>query len=338
LDFDGKNDYINVPHNNALSLTETLTFTAWIKPNSIGTNYNTVLAKDSGAGADSNYWFGLWQNELDFGFFSGSTFREVFTSGLNIQANTWQYIAASFNNATDEVFLYLNGVLVYTGSLSFTPSVTTADLTIGRSPIGEYWHGLLDDVRIYDTVLSTTEISDLYAAGNVGGGSTAVCNGTFRDEFNAKALNGSTGSIDWSPNPWAEVGESDGITKGDIQILNDISNFQLKIKGNGSGGKGMQREANLDGATSATLNFDYRRKGLDNNIDYVSVYISSTGTAGPWTELDQIGTTNDAIYQPYSRDISSFISSTTAIRLTSSPGLGNKDKVFFDNLQIKCTP
>ena len=153
-------------HDNALSLTDTLTFTAWINPDSIGGSYNTVLAKDGG-GSASNYWFGIWQDELDFGFFSGGSFREVFTSGLNIQAGTWQHIAASFDNAVDEVKLYLDGSLVHTGTLTFTPTVVSADLSIGRSPDGEYWRGLLDDVRIYDTVLSDAEITTLAQRGVV---------------------------------------------------------------------------------------------------------------------------------------------------------------------------
>ena len=43
----------------------------------------------------SNYWFGTWQRELVFGFFVNGFFREVFTSGLDLQENTWYHLAAS---------------------------------------------------------------------------------------------------------------------------------------------------------------------------------------------------------------------------------------------------
>jgi hypothetical protein len=142
--------------------------------------------------------------------------------------------------------------------------------------------------------------------------------------------------LTWS-NPWVEVGESDGPASGDVQVRNDQSNYQLQIRDNDNGGEGVERVVDLDGATNATLTFDYRRSGLDRSSDYVAVYASSNGTAGPWTELDQIGTSNDSSYQPYTRDISAYISANTAIRLRSSPNLGGSDVVWFDNVQIECS-
>lgn len=174
LDFDGINDHVIVTHNDALSLSDTMSFSAWINPDAIGVNYKTVLTKDGG-GSGSNYYFGLWQDELVFGFFSGGAFREVFTNGLGIQAGSWQQIAASFDNASKEVMLYLDGTLVHKGIINFSPTAVTADLTIGISPDGEYWRGLLDDVRIYNSVLSASVVSDLYAStGGGGGGSKPV--------------------------------------------------------------------------------------------------------------------------------------------------------------------
>jgi hypothetical protein len=193
LNFDGNKDTIGVPHADTLSLTDTMTFIAWVNASSYGANYQTIIAKDGGTGSNSNYWFGAWQNDLAFGFFSGGTFREVFTSGLNLQAGTWYQLAASFDNAKDEVRLYVNGAQVHSGTLAFSPAAVTADLTIGRSPIGEYWRGLLDDVRIYDSVLPVSEIADLYAVSGGGGGGTPPPASVVYEEFTDAAL-GSNGS------------------------------------------------------------------------------------------------------------------------------------------------
>ena len=128
LNFDGNNDTIGVPHADTLSLTDTMTFIAWVNASSYGANYQTIIAKDGGTGPNSNYWFGTWQNDLAFGFFSGGTFREMFTSGLNLQAGTWYQLAASFDNATDEVRLYVDGTQVHSGTLAYSPTAVTADL------------------------------------------------------------------------------------------------------------------------------------------------------------------------------------------------------------------
>ncbi len=180
--------------------------------------------------------------------------------------------------------------------------------------------------------------ADLVPATESGGSAPnpGSCNGSFRDEFNTRDFAGSDGDLPWTGD-WREVGEVDGPARGDIVVDTDQSDYQLRIRDNDNGGEGVERVADLSGATTALLSFDYRRVDLDENInDYVAVYLSSNGTAGPWTELDRIGTSNDESYQSYSKDISEYISANTAIRLRSSPDLGRVDNVWFDNVQIQC--
>ena len=342
LNFDGTNDAIRVPHADTLSLTDKMTFTAWVNASSFGSSYQTILAKDSGAG-NSNYYFGTWQQELIFGFFSGPFFREIFTSGLNLQPGTWYELAATFDNATSEVKLYVDGALVHSDTLGFNPAAVTADLSIGRSPIGEYWRGLLDDVRMYNSVLTASEIADIYAVGSGGGGTppppSGSCDGTYRDEFNAVSFAGSDGTLTWTGD-WQEVGETDGANRKDVRVVNDISNYQLQLQDNDNGGEGVSREANLYGASSAKLSFDYRRSGLDNSNDYVTVEISPTGTAGPWTERGRFaGSATDGSYIPWSYTLAADeITANTAVRLLTSSNMGGSDRVYFDNIEIVCSP
>ena len=90
---------------------------------------------------------------------------------------------------------------------------------------------------------------------------------------------------------------------------------------------------------SATLSYDYRRDGLNAADDYTSVDVSANGAAGPWTELARYqGVGTDASYQPASHDISAYISSNTRIRFKTSPTMGQNESVWFDNIQILCSP
>ncbi len=343
LIIDDPSEKIQVPHDISLSLTNAFTLTAWIKTNAISAGYECVIGKTNGI-AD-NYWFGIISDELVLEFLISGTWYTFSTPDANLLANTWYHIAASFDDANDSVRLYIDGVEALSDTFMETPVANTADIIIGNSVYAsENWDGILDDIRIYDQAILATDIAQLVADTNGGGSDPEPfnCNGTYRDEFNAKELTASDGTIDWSTSSWAEVGERDGITMGDVKIIDDDNNdghlYRLRIRDNNNRGEGMEREANLNGATVATLTFDYRRMGLDNSNDYVAVYASSSGTAGIWTELDRIGTNNDAIYQSYSRDISSFISANTAIRLRSSISMGNRDTVWFDNVQIECIP
>ncbi|MFK7794527.1 MAG: LamG-like jellyroll fold domain-containing protein [Gammaproteobacteria bacterium] len=158
---DGNNDYIEIPHSDALSLTHAMTFTAWARTLDVSSGYKAIITKDSSSTNDSNYWFGIEDDELVFGFSASGDFREVKTSGANILAGSWNHFSASFNNDTDEVILYINGVQVAVGSISHEPTAEDAEVLIGSSIDGEYWEGELDDVRIYNRALSNDEITEL---------------------------------------------------------------------------------------------------------------------------------------------------------------------------------
>ncbi len=156
-----------------------------------------------------------------------------------------------------------------------------------------------------------------------------MCN--FLDQFNAKVFSNDDGSRAWK-GPWVEVGESDGADDGDIRVRKDQSEFQLRLK---KSSEGAEREADLSGVTSALLILDYRRKNLDDIDDYVTIEMSATGTAGPWTEIDRItGPGTDASYVSTGYDISAFISANTALRLLTSSDM--EGEIWWDNVQIKC--
>jgi hypothetical protein len=170
------------------------------------------------------------------------------------------------------------------------------------------------------------------------------CAGTFRDEFNVLDYTGNNGTLSWASD-WQEVNESDGPIKGDEQVANDSSAIpagptsQLRVRDSDGGGEGVMREFDLSGATYATLSLSYRRESLDNSADYVAVEMSGNGSAGPWTEIARFqGPVTESAYQPFSLDISPYISSNSTIRFVSSPDLGNTDAVWFDNVQIECAP
>ena len=79
----------------------------------------------------------------------------------NIATDVWIHVTATYNGS--QMKLYKDGVLVgsmgKSGSLSTSNSVETC---IGRNPDGYgYFHGLMDDVRVYNYALSQIEIQKL---------------------------------------------------------------------------------------------------------------------------------------------------------------------------------
>jgi hypothetical protein len=153
-----------------------------------------------------------------------------------------------------------------------------------------------------------------------------------RDEFNAIAYNGNDGTHNWV-NDWQESGESDGPTSGDMQVVTDAqcaagNCFQF---GGGGGPTRVSREADLSGATIATLTFSYRRSAGGNG-GTIKVEVSNDG-GPPWTTLQTYNMNDsDASQVPQSFDLTAYIASTTHVRFVRS---GNLNRLFYaDNVDI----
>jgi LPXTG-site transpeptidase (sortase) family protein len=171
-------------------------------------------------------------------------------------------------------------------------------------------------------------------------GSTQVIvpslDGTVGDAFDAIGFDGNQdGNGAAFPNwvgDWNEIGEADGAGAGDVQVLADASNYQLRIQG---AANGVFRDVDLAGCTTAYLSLSYRRAALNAATDYVRLEI---GTAGGLTDtlFDFTGPTTDATYQTYTTSITNWIDAQTRIRLLSSPTLGAAENIFFDDARIDC--
>ncbi len=80
---------------------------------------------------------------------------------LNI--GEWYHVAYVIDNAAQKCFMYLNGALGSTATFSGTPMFMTSaeTLGIGYCSSGEYMHGQIDEVRIYNRALSAAEVAGL---------------------------------------------------------------------------------------------------------------------------------------------------------------------------------
>jgi len=342
LDFNGSTDYVLVADDPALDITDAITLMAWFKPNKVATQY---VFKKAISGSTDGYElalstsgkvvFRLNQNS------QGDTYRIDSTTSYPSDGSTWMHVAATYDGAVQR--LYINGSEEVSNPALITIGTNNTALSIGAQADGiRLYDGTMDDVRIYNYALGPAEIA---AAASGGGGPpppTGSCSGTFRDEFNAVSYSGSDGTLTWAGD-WLEVNESDGPTKNDERVFLDNSmsppmpSYQLFVRDNDGGGEGVMRSLDLSGATIATLSFDYKPARLDNSGDYASVQMSNTGAGGPWSEVARIaGPANETAYQPFSADISAYISANSVLRIMTSPTMGGTDYVFFDNVQIQC--
>ena len=350
LGFDEINDYVLVP-DFAFGTDFTVSFGFKIDDNSgslfqymyshgdiNGVSSLNVFLNEDAHGTDPNILRTVIRDENDT---LNNTALEFDVSSI-IKDDFWHTYTLTVANGKG-ANVYLDGVLQNSdsrGSDAFNP---TTDIYLGaRQDLNadRLYGGLLDNVRIFDSVLSDTDIAALAIEKGSGGGGgepppEPSCSGYFLDEFNARSYSGNNGTLNWS-NDWLEINESNGATSGDEQVRSDLGrDFVLRVRDNDSGGEGVEREADLSSYTSATLNLLFSRASLDNLNDYVSIEVSSNG-GSTWDEIDRIeGPADDSSYLTFSQDISKFISSNTRIRFISSSTLGNTDEVYFDDVQIE---
>ena len=156
LSFDGVNDWVTVPDSASLDLTTGMTMEAWIRPNDIS-RFTTVIIKES----SSNLAYTLYASDgadrpPAVWISTGPDFTAP--GPANAALNTWVHLAATYDGST--LSLYINGELASTDTSDGNPIVvTTGALRIGGNSIwGEYFQGLIDEVRIYNRALNAVEV------------------------------------------------------------------------------------------------------------------------------------------------------------------------------------
>lgn len=157
LDFDGNNDVVVVPHDDALSLTGDCTFAAWVKSNGFA-GLDCIVGKGD-SGTTWNYFFGTTGNQVIFEFYDGGWVD--INGGPNLSTGVWYHLAATFEPDNDLVRLFVDGVEVHSETTTRNTIANTEDVIIGSDPWGEDWNGMLDDVRVYARILSDAEIAAL---------------------------------------------------------------------------------------------------------------------------------------------------------------------------------
>ena len=109
----------------------------------------TLMAVYCGGVKGLNFWFGN----------DASHYVGVVTTGLD--AWSWYHIVATRNGT--QAIIYINGVQAASKPYSFVPVNLHQDLSLATSVVtGQFFDGVLDDVRIYDRALSADEVAAHY--------------------------------------------------------------------------------------------------------------------------------------------------------------------------------
>ncbi len=152
LSFDGVDDYVDVGNDTTLQ-SSVLTYAAWIYPT--GSGNRTIIGGSGGIGPPH---FRLTNaNKVQFKKQNGTW---IGLSASTIANGAWTHVAVSYDVAGNWV-IYVDGQPNANGTNLAT--FTHTDKHIGaRNTSLELFSGSIDDVVLYDRVLSAAEIFNLY--------------------------------------------------------------------------------------------------------------------------------------------------------------------------------
>ena len=257
--FDGSDDYINVPHNDNLDILETLTVSCWFKCTGTISNEMNLIEKDTWdgnflhfikssklAGASANFS----SPSATIGTASGNTMFGVTT----LVSNIWYHSTSTYekiSSTTTKVSLYLNGTL--DGQVTFNGvldgDANEALLIGGRaSPYNTInFPGSIDDVRIYNRILTPAEIIKIYNINREVSGGNMIVDGIIK------------GVKDHSPIVYFKL--DDTLLSG-TNVIKDSSKSGLYGSISGSFAAGSQLTTGYDGTTNGAYSFNNSTGGI----------------------------------------------------------------------------
>jgi alpha-tubulin suppressor-like RCC1 family protein/Leucine-rich repeat (LRR) protein len=160
--FNGLNSGMSIFLANNPQATNTRTMTGWFKASDpVSSSAFDFCLASYGADADSFKINFYRKGYLDVNFDS-----QTFSSQKNYFNNEWIFFAMTFDDDTNVFSLYINNVLELTGTVNLFTKGFGGICNIGKNNANNYFEGSIDDIAIWNRVLTPEEISAMYTPGN----------------------------------------------------------------------------------------------------------------------------------------------------------------------------
>ncbi len=156
LSFDGQNDRVVIEDDDNLDPDNGITLECWVKIASVSDWSSLIMKTSSGSWADG-YGLDIIAEEGEGSFFDPrfeffvEGYENSLTGNTILSLNTWYHVACTFDGA--EMRLYVNGSLDASAALVSNITKTSHELLLGDDDGGYPFHGVMDEVRIWNFAL-----------------------------------------------------------------------------------------------------------------------------------------------------------------------------------------
>ena len=165
--FDGKG-FINLGNSSLFDVNHH-TITAWVKGEDLHLKRPNVILGKVIPGVHEAIMLSLKQNQLATNFATGTEINHGLLGSIEFESNQWYFVALTYDGKM--ATLYVDGNVDSRFPRTGTVRTNTINLAIGKH-YGEdkpsqnghdfFFHGSIDDLRIYKRALSEDEIQTLY--------------------------------------------------------------------------------------------------------------------------------------------------------------------------------
>ena len=170
LEFAGSEQYVECPDQPSLNPASALTICAWVwnraavRPNGAD---DIVSKEEWGGGSGRGFCLRLHDRRANFNFGSGPDWLQV-QAPQPLPQGEWQHLAGIYDGQNE--VLLVNGVEVGSQSTTKAISASPRPLRIGRGPFADdrRFHGLVDEVAIFDMALTAADIQAIVNLGREG--------------------------------------------------------------------------------------------------------------------------------------------------------------------------
>ena len=286
--FNGTSDFLQYSDSTFLNQAISyLSYSFWIKPSTL-TGLQTLL--DEG-GATNGIAIRLNDNILECAVRENNVQMNTSTFTFS-NDGTWHHVALTYNNG--DVIMYLDGIATTTLNTGFSqlaahPSAhafgkKNSDDAFGSGSNVDYYQGLMDEVTHYTSVLTQTEVNDLYNLLDTDG--DGILDYVDIDDDNDGILDSiEQGTLSGYDAYWTLDGETNDTSGNNYNLISgSVTYSSVSVKGSNS--------ASFDG-TSNFLQYNdgvFLNKAITNFSH--SFWIKPNSLIGIQTLLDEGGGTN----------------------------------------------
>jgi len=178
LHFDNTNDVLSINNSASLNMNTAVGITVafWMKPDTdtpVGPTGGAAQKDgliDKGTGGATTGWQLYHETDGTIKAFQGAKLavgadQFSLSSTVAVGSSKWTHIAyvADYDGGTPRMRLFIDGVLDATLMLSTATNLqdNTTDIIVGKNSSNYFYGGSIDDIQIYNNILSDAEIAQL---------------------------------------------------------------------------------------------------------------------------------------------------------------------------------